>query len=348
MKQRVLRCPRCGKPTTIQNGQCTHCGLPVEYSRHSGRQVTRSGSRPSGRLAMAQDKIELEFGVNNVIAQPAAPSGAASRYDLAAGGYREAPAGGDVEVGTMSSMLMDPSDNPNAEAVPAPVKPSGKGGGALELGESGYGADSAAAKAAANNKAEAAAATDSAFEQMADLAPRPSSADQKKYLAAAVNKAQRNRYLLTRVLPQAVLLLIVLFVGPLIVGSRVDLKGAYLVLFQDEQGRKVTCTTKFLADEKDPRQVHGLLECKLYESDTSTARVDEPAVLKPIMANGTISYNGEHDYRQLKLKLGSFDANDRHTVTLEGSFDSGGQSVTGRIDNSLGNSGTFTMTRQAE
>lgn len=347
MKQRALRCPRCGKMTSIQNGQCAYCGLEVSYSRHSQRQGSSGRTRTGGRLAMAQDKIEMEFGVNNRGPATAGVSGPASRYDLGAGGHREAPAGGDVEVGTMSSLLMDMTDNPHDEPVQQTVKKAGKGGG-LELGESLYGGEGATPQSGTNAKPEAAAGADAAFAQMADLAPRQSASDQNKHLAVAVRKAQRNQYLLTRVLPQVVLLAIVLLVGPLIVGSRVNLAGNYTVNFADDQNRKVSCSTRFLAAESDPRQVHGLLECKLYASDTSIERVDEPAVLKPIMGNGTISFNGEHDYRHLKLRLGSFDANDRHTVNLEGTFSSGGKDIAGRIFNSLGNAGTFTMARLEE
>jgi hypothetical protein len=366
MSERTLRCPRCGTTTNAADGKCPSCGLRVGFRRHSRRRdvaaAPRRRSRPqaAGRLEVSLDKL------NESAHAQAVPPGPqpTQRYDIPAGSENErrfrqgaarveAPKGGDVEVGTMANFLLDPSDDPN-HSVPVAASGGQGDGPGLDLGTRLFGDEPEMPPEPSRQRPEMNHAappepefseTDAMLDQLEELAPGRPNRDIRPLANEQARKSDRNRHLLTRVLPQVVLLLVVLIVGPMLLPQAISLEGHYTAVFTDGDSREVTCATQFRPVDGEVKTVRGLFECKLYASLTSLDRVDEPHVLKPIMGDGTFAYTGQLDGVALTLKLGTFEPGEDRAVNLEAKVVDGGRRILGSMKNSLGNSAQVTMER---
>jgi hypothetical protein len=258
--------------------------------------------------------------------QPNPPAVKTGRYDIdSIRRAANAPKGGDVAVGTMSDFLMDPSDIPGAVA-PADSPAVGANGLKLDVAKHTFG-DKAPERVRSSFDAPPKEPDDS-FRMDADAAVP---------LEGLVTMATggRYRFLLTRVLPIAGVLLVAALAASLLFGGGASLQGEYQAVFSDTEGREVTCQTRFMPRAEDRTKVYGLFTCKLYMSEYSINRVDEPQVLKPIMGDGTFSYNGQHTRKGVELKLGSLNPDDTRTVAFHGDFKNGTKRIVGRLSDSL-------------
>jgi hypothetical protein len=366
MTERILRCPRCGKATPIAGGRCQFCGLAVSLAPRARRRDAPVGRRGGGQIDVGVDRVEREFaGVSFAPAKRGAAGAGTQRYDVAdlrpraagragkANGAAAAPGidsgrydandggqvgaepkGGRVEVGALSSMLMDPTENPHENEFDKRGLETATDG-KLDVAQRLYGE------------------TDTARDNLSFLAPPPAEAPDAPEPATFVPKRfpgassadahnshaatdERRRYLLTRVLPLFVALLLVGFVGRRFVNGPIALADVYKVLFADDHGRKVTCQATFSSNPEDRLAVHGMFECKLYENDFSTDRVDEPQALKLIIGNGAVAFAGRYDADGIKLQLGAFEAADSRAVRLTGRFVGDASHIVGQIENDLG------------
>jgi len=389
MSERILRCPRCGTRTNPAVGECPSCGLVVAFQRHSRKRRNGGGAAENrGERAAAANRgrldVTLERGAGKDLGGGPAPHRPTQRYNIddlieasahtgmsesagvaaasaradatkaanvAAGGsrFKDGPAGGEVEVGSMSEFLMDPSDD-IGEMQKQAAKTTYDN--SLGLGKSEYGEAEEPKPRAPKKKfgEDEGMDTDAIFAQLEDLAAeQPGNAGNgapKRAPMPSAPAVNRGRYFATHVAPLAVLLLVVLVAGPCLLPAPVVLEGfEYKAVFSDGEGRSVTCTTRFQERAGEEDSLRGLFECTLYASLTSLQRIDEPHVLKPIMGDGKISYNGSLHGGNIELRLGSFDANDTRAVILKGKALDGGAKISGSMVNSLGNKAKAEITR---
>ncbi|MDP8225634.1 MAG: hypothetical protein P9L99_19905 [Candidatus Lernaella stagnicola] len=253
------------------------------------------------------------------------------------GRSKEAPAGGDVEVGTMANVLMDPSDD--VSAYQRGEKMGSVSSSALEVSARQYGDE----KDTDDDGSSDGMDTDAIVEQLEELAPEKPASSYATTQNEYANTRARNKYLLTRTLPLILLFFVVLIVGFMYMPKDVALDGEYTAVFSDDEGREVTCTTQF--QELGGGDLRGIFTCKLYESLTSLDRIDEPHVLKPVMGDGQVTFNGRMVKDAMSLRLGSLDPDDDRTVLFEGKVKDGGVRIVGSMTNSLGNKATAEMLR---
>lgn len=366
MSEGILRCPRCGTQTEKTAGRCSSCGLRIGFRRHSSRRRSGAASRQPERVRRASPRagridVTLERGGPDFQPRPGGGPGGAhtQRYDInefeaqqpdrkrADGTRIEAPKGGDAEVGTMAQFMMDPADDIVEMQKQAAKSGNGKAGDGLALGVRKYGApEEKKHKETQVLESSDALQADDFFRQLEELAADTSSNGGKKsFPVQTAPTVDRARYMLTRVLPQVVVLLVILIAGPCLLPQPISLNGDYTAVFSDNEGREVTCTTRFSKIAGEAGALRGLFECTLYASRTTLDRIDEPHVLKPIMGDGEVSYNGRVQGNNIQLRLGSFDGDDTRAVVLNGRTADGGLTITGTMENSLGSKAKASITR---
>ncbi len=352
MSERILRCPRCGTESKASLGKCPSCGLAIALKRHARH---RSRSMALGRSAPARGRgggrleasLERTGDVETTIDDFDGVS-STQRYELPVGqqqrpqnnSRQDEPKGGEVEVGTMANMLLDPSVDVTTmqKDAAAPAKSS-----TLGLAEQKYGTGTETKGALPGTEPSEGLTSDMIFEQLEELAPEKPANGIPPLITKQAHKEQKKHHLLTRVLPLGIALLVVIFAGRLFLPHPVSLDGEYTAVFSDDEGREVTCTTRF--QDLGDGNVRGLFECKLYETLTSLDRIDEPHVLKPIMGDGRISYNGHFEKASIELRLGSLNPDDDRAVVMKAKITSGGVEINGSMVNSLGNKATAHIIR---
>jgi hypothetical protein len=338
MKEQNLHRPRCGELTSTAGGKCVHCGLVVQFTRRALRRARPASPAPrptpplpveepparGGRLDV-RDRIEAEFGPP----EQRVSGLQTGRYDV--GDARRAatgPSGGDVEVGGLVALMMDPSENPYDHPPPGETAPLA--GGRLELGKSAYGeAEPMPAPEPADPPLEKTAFGDTTTARRF-AAPKPDEGPPAEDFGQWRRHA-RNRHLHTRVLPQVVVLAAALAIGPLFIGGPIVLSGTYDATFSDGEGRQVSCEAQFFPREGVAAGVKGEFSCRLYESVTSTARIQEPPALRLIMGNGNFNFAGAYDSSGVKLNLGGFGGGEMLSVQLTGRFTDRGRRIKGMV-----------------
>lgn len=276
-----------------------------------------------------------------------------------------------VETGGMADFLMHPSDSIEQYTKPGAVQPTGAGSN-LDMGvrfndhasgnirnvishESVSPLDAPAEAPASAPVApggldivphEPAAAPPHQLELPLDKAApsseaiRPTAADRRDENYHPWRTAAR------WVLPQAVLLLILIAFGPKYLRTHYLLAGEYEAVFSDADGRQVTCSTTFRADAAHRFKFSGVMDCQLYPSLTSTERVDEPRVLKPIMGDGKIAFTGRFDLVGLALTLGAVEEGQSRSAILRGRFTPDARHIEGTVYNPLGRAGRVVLQRK--
>lgn len=263
-----------------------------------------------------------------------------------------------VEVGGMAEFLMHPSERTEQYSDSAVAKTAASGP-RLELGarrneqEGGFKRTAGGPGARQDDPLESSgldlvsnepiAPPESAPNPILDRPPEP----QEIYRPPAPRPGEEEylpwRFVAKWVAPQALVLLLLLLLGPSYIHGHYVLEGDYQAVFTDADGRRVACATVFRSDADARFALHGTLDCQLYPNKISIERIDEPRVLKLIMGNGKIPYAGHFDFRGLELTLGVVNEELNRSATLRARFSPNVRHIVGTVTDSQGLTASVTL-----